>query len=153
MNEQRVTRFTVTPSHWPSVFTSYASPSGVSRYGIRVPACDFPEVDRRDEGPLIQASSVRRPAVIPDLGSDLDFADWEDLTKQADRWGYPLDNLLHGREVIALCEVYTINAGEWAGKWRQARKLAALTAIRVLGSPVRDEGLQAHIDKIMELLK
>lgn len=149
-HERRITKLVPTRLHFACImapFTFKNDDHEVTKYGIRLPAEQFPEVmarDRGDEfGPTVHASSKFQPVIVPGEGEGEDWNNWERLLELAARWNYPADRLLVDREIEVSTVLWTSN--------RPSRYVigtgtyVSLEAVKIGGDLTKDEGLEAHI--------
>lgn len=150
----RTIAFTCTQAHFPHIIEPWTSPGlarpasevGRDRYSIRVSPDVFPELETKgrpqDElGPMASVSSLNRPMVLPNDGSNEDFYRWNNLLEQARRWRYRPDYLFHGREIMIHVRMWMHRGSEWVRPGMRGD----LVAVKVIGDLEKDEGLAAHI--------
>lgn len=167
MTDEHVTktfRFNVTPEHRANLLDPFpVNPSGRDsevRYMIRIPALDdYPGCRVRDKGdglgPMTAASCGSAPVILVG-NADSTFHDtldrnyWNHLVETAKYWRYPLNRLLHGREItLAVRMIKLTNA------YVKDQDIPWIVAVRIEGdldSFSKDEGLEQHIKHIRRML-
>lgn len=170
MTEENVTktfRFTVTWKHSPHILAPFAvttnsqggAPSN-ERYSIRIPALDdYPGCRVRDKddglGPMVAASCNSMPIIlVGDADSTfhdtLDRNYWNHLVETAKYWRYPLNRLLHGRDITLAVRMINVT-----NQFVKNQDIPWIIAVRIEGdldSFSKDEGLEQHIKDIRRML-